>query len=226
MAAMLRLFLMLSSLFLQVSPAVGAAKTTRSPFAHAAMARVTPLQMVQAQQQMPSMAALHAAVRAHAQLSSQTPVQWARRAKRAAWLPRLQLGTRYGFRDDLQLDLDDSVSVSGSGVVIGPRTSDFMSKNNRQWQFDLHALWDLNELMFTPDVIYISREARERRKELRGVLQEANRLYAQWRALAAMQLAQTNGTIVSELDFLTAELDALTGGWFSKSLAEIAGRRS
>lgn len=151
----------------------------------------------------------HAALR-HAGLDHDAPAQWQRRVRWAAALPRLQIGGRHTFQDNFDVRFSDEVSVSGSGVVIGPRSSNLAEGNDRNMQLEIKALWQLNELIFSPDQLHISREARERRKEMRGLLREVNHHYHQWRiARSAVHRARA-----------TAELDALTGGWFSAALTQ------
>ncbi len=172
----------------------------------------------------PSVSALHHAVLAHAGLNGDLPAVWSKRAKWAAALPRLQLGVRRNLRDDVNLRLEDEVSVSGSGVVIGPRSSDFTERSDRNVQLDIRALWNLNELLFSPDAIFISREARERRDEQRRLLQQANQWISQWQVLMAAQCSadpRIPRTLVEQQRrFIAAELDGLTGGWFSTQVEE------
>jgi hypothetical protein len=152
-----------------------------------------------------SLRELHRVALGYAGLHRDAPVQWSRRAKWAAALPRLQIGGRHTFRDNFDVKLSDAVSVSGTGVVIGPRSSNLTEGNDRNIQLEVKALWQLNELIFSPDQIHISREARERRKERRQLLREVNHWYFQWRASATKRKRAR----------AVAELDALTGGWFS-----------
>lgn len=171
------------------------------------------------QQAAPSVRALHQAVRAAADLADREERRWGRRTRWAAAFPRLQIGVRQNLADDVNLHLDDTVSVSGSGVVIGPRASGFTQRSDRTLQLDVRALWDLQELVFSPDAVFVSREARERRREGQQRLHEANQLFTQWQVLRAWQLAPHGevpaAMVMQQLTFVQAELDALTDGWFS-----------
>jgi hypothetical protein len=166
----------------------------------------------------PTTAELHRAVIHHAESESARTNRWRRRVRWAALLPRLQVGVRHTLRDALDLNLQDKVSVSGSGVVIGPRASDFQERTDRNLQFDVRAIWSLQELAFNPDAILVSREARARRKEIRARLSEANRFFARWQQLWRRRAVR--GKLALERMFLQSELDALTGGWFSRRVEQ------
>lgn len=196
------------------------------------LAEVPAALMMQVQEQAPPIAEVHRAVLRQADLLLDAPQEWARRARWAAALPRLQLGFRQSLKDNFDLRLEDQVSVTGAGVVIGPRSSDFAEQSDRNLQLDVRALWNLNELAFTPDAIFVSREARERREEIRHVLSEANRLLFEWQRWQVLALWATThrpprvpvATVQLQLAAVAAELDGLTGGWFSQALQ--AGGRS
>ncbi|MBI4237518.1 MAG: hypothetical protein HY696_03745 [Deltaproteobacteria bacterium] len=180
------------------------------------------------QQGLPPIGAVHAAALRHAGLRLDEPLEWARRARRAAALPRLQLGVRRNLNDTVDLRLSDEVSVSGGGVVVGPRSSNFTQQGDRNWQLDVRALWSLPELVFNGDALLISREARERRREARALLQEVNRLYFLYRQCRALIVAGAGGALPAaatrsasaHVDLFAAELDALTGGWFAAQIGE------
>lgn len=159
-----------------------------------------------AKQNYPSVADLHKAVLEYSNIDLNLTKKWSKQARKAAWLPHLQVGTRHNLRDDFDLKLEDKVSVTSGGVVIGPRTSDFSEQSNRAFQFDVRAVWNLNELIFSPDSIFVSREARERRKEARVLLNDVNRWYFIW---------QRGG---KDSQFAAAQLDAMSGGWFTDQL--------
>jgi len=84
--------------------------------------------------------------------------------------------------------------------------------------------WDLSRLVFNPDTLTASRETSriiERREDL---LTTVNKLYFARRQLQADKALRPAGDAKSEIRLalrlasLTADLDALTGGWFSKQL--------
>lgn len=217
--------LCLALLIIFVTPNAWGATRAKPSLMGAILSTVSTNALVRVQKTSPPLSALHHAALRHAGLADRDDERWARRSKWAAAMPRLQVGIRQNLSDDLNLHLDDTVSVSGSGVVIGPRASDFTQRSDRNFQLDVRALWNLNELVFSPDTVFISREARERRREISAILHEANQLFTQWQALQAWMLAPDAQIpitmVVQQQTFVQAELDALTGGWFSENIRRI-----
>ncbi|MBI2346780.1 MAG: hypothetical protein HYV03_07895 [Deltaproteobacteria bacterium] len=174
----------------------------------------------------PPLSAVHRQVLAAAGLHAQDADRWRTGARRAAALPRLLLGLRHGLQDAADLSLKDSVSVTSGGVVIGPRASDFQERSDRNLFVEVRAVWELGELIFTPDELDVSREARARRQEMRELLQVATQYYAQWQrlrvALAPGVATPGNKRGLLQLQFseIAGALDALTAGWFSSASAE------
>ncbi|MBD89555.1 MAG: hypothetical protein CL940_04405 [Deltaproteobacteria bacterium] len=91
--------------------------------------------------------------------------------------------------------------------------------------------WDFSRLLFNPDTLTASRERSriiERREDL---LTTVNKLYFARRQLQAetalKPIEDTKRLIRTELRLasLTADLDALTGGWFSKRLLKRTSKK-
>ena len=91
--------------------------------------------------------------------------------------------------------------------------------------------WDFSRLLFNPDTLTASRERSriiERREDL---LTTVNKLYFARRQLQAetalKPIEDTKRLIRTELRLasLTADLDALTGGWFSKRLSKRTSKK-
>ncbi len=183
------------------------------------LTHLSPKILAKVQRQMPTIFEVHRAALQQAKLADDVETTWASRTKWAAALPRLQIGIRHNLNDDINLQLADAVSVTSSGVVIGPRTSDLREQNDRHFQLDVRALWSLNELAFSSDAVVVSRETRERHHDRMTVLHEIDQLVTQWQVLRAGQLAPVRqvspALIQQQLAFVQAELDARTGGWFS-----------
>jgi hypothetical protein len=110
------------------------------------------------------------------------------------------------------------------------RTTQSTQSQAETVSFDDHARykavvqWDFSRLLFNPDTLTASRESSriiERREDL---LTTVNKLYFARRQLQAETALQpiedTKRLIRTELRLasLTADLDALTGGWFSKRI--------
>jgi hypothetical protein len=108
------------------------------------------------------------------------------------------------------------------------RTTQSTGSQSQTVAFDDHARykalveWDLSRLIFNPDTLAASREISrlvERREDL---LTTVNKLYFARRQLQAetalSSIVDTKRLIRTQLRLasLTADLDALTGGWFSQ----------
>ncbi|MFO1464449.1 MAG: hypothetical protein U1F66_11810 [bacterium] len=87
--------------------------------------------------------------------------RWDRNARRAVALPRLQVGYEQKAQNNNTAVIQDSISVTSSGVTIGPEANrvDQDFGNNRG--FEVKAVWALDELLFNRDELEISREARD-----------------------------------------------------------------
>lgn len=207
---------------LLLAPAWGArAKAPTLPVAGVAW-------IARAAAQAPDTAALHQAVLRHAHVSDAEPLLWTRDVRRAAWLPRLQVGLRKNVQQHYDLTLDDTASVTSSGVVIGPRTSNFSSVGDDRVQVDVRMLWSFGDLVFSADRLAISREARAQRTEARTVLMQANQALTLWVQATAVLLdmqAPRGGAAMARLQQLQAAtvLEALSGGWFSQNLRHTSG---
>ncbi|MBI4365547.1 MAG: hypothetical protein HY543_01880 [Deltaproteobacteria bacterium] len=190
----------------------------------AALRGVTPAMVERVLAAAPPLLLLQRRVMATAGLAPGDEEAWARRARRAAWLPRLQVGFRHDLTDTLDLSSKDSVSVSGSGVVIGPRASDLVAQSDRRLLFDVAAVWSLPELLFTTDSLAVSREGRERRAEGRELLRLATQLFSDYvRCRAVLECpggcgARDPAAIRVRQMEAVGQLDALTAGWFSEAI--------
>lgn len=181
----------------------------------------------------PSITDLHRHVLAAAGIDRTEPERWRRSVRRAPLLPRLQFGMRHSLQDNIDLSVKDSVSVTSGGVVIGPRTNDLQERTDRNTYFDVRAVWALQELVFAPESLRVSHEARARRQEVRDLLHWATQLYAEYQRLRILRRAQDerlrardygvagSSHIVARLrlEEVTHELDGLTNGWFSQAAA-------
>lgn len=186
---------------------------------------MAPQQVQEVLQGLPSMVALHRQVLVAADLTNDDAAEWRRRARLAAALPQLAVGYRHTFQDHLDWSVKDSISVSGSGVVIGPRTSDVQERSDRNNAIEVRAVWALDELVYTPATLQVSQEARQRRAEIRELLHLATQWYAEWQRLRLTLLASgarraRAGVVAAGIRSaeVVGELDGLTDGWFSRAI--------
>jgi len=162
--------------------------------------------------------------------------RWKRKARLAALLPRFQVGYDQNVKNDVNVDVSENVYVGSSGVTVGPDESSYKQNANTDRGFEIKAVWYLNELIFNPDQLDISREARNIMREKQMVLAEVNRHYYDRKRFAGIvdrlkrgarpiEVKEKKGTVRLDLfnarikmDEETAALDALTGGWFSRRI--------
>ena len=168
----------------------------------------------------------------HARLDPQEISSWKRRARLSALLPRLQVDYSRRVKNDVDIDITDSVYVGSSGVTVGPEEGKYSRYDNRDQDVGIRAVWNLNEAIFNPDLLAVSAEARRLARERQAILTEINRNYYD-RVRLAGEVVHLKKKSRSERSrrqlFLkrvackeaTAALDALTGGWFSERVREL-----
>lgn len=144
---------------------------------------------------------------------------WRWRSRTAALLPQFRTRFDYEIDDDRRTRTNTEATEA---VVV---TED----NDVGYELQVQGTWDLNRLLFDPQELAVAREG-VRLANLRDrVLDEVTRRYYDRRRLQVdLELSpprDLGDRIKKELRVqeLTADLDSLTGGWFSKQL-EAAGR--
>jgi hypothetical protein len=83
--------------------------------------------------------------------------------------------------------------------------------------FGVSASWHLERLVFDPSEVHIATIDVVRRRDRRRVATLTIRMFFTWLHLHAAAMHDDRWTV--RADEATAELDALTDGWFSRSLA-------
>lgn len=166
----------------------------------------------------PNVSEIHRMALRYARLSPEDITRWKKNVKWSAALPRLQFGYARRVVDGVTVAVDDSVSVTNSGVVIGPTVSDWDRNIDRNNNIEVTAVWYLDELIFNRDDLSISSEARAQISARRDMLDGINEYYFDLKRLIAIYLmkapAGRAGTVHLEINRLIGKLDALTGGWF------------
>lgn len=144
---------------------------------------------------------------------------WQLRSRTNALLPQFRTQFKYG--KDADLRTRTNLDATEAKVV----TED----DDNSYDVELRASWDLDRLLFEPQELAVARES-VRLANLRDrVLDEVTRRYFERRRLQVdLELSPPTDLadrIRKELRVqeLTADIDALTGGWFSSKL-ESAGR--
>lgn len=152
--------------------------------------------------------------------------EWERKVRKAALLPRFQLGFERKVKNGVDVNVEDSVAVNSTGITIGPTQSKQVQTGDSDFNFDVKAVWYLDQLLFSRDHLDISQEARYLSLERERILSQVRQFYFQReRGLKEFQLLKQAGapSLEKELKQLeiaeaTAALDNLTGGWFSAQI--------
>jgi competence ComEA-like helix-hairpin-helix protein len=154
-------------------------------------------------------------VRAHPEVID----SWRLRARTNAILPE--------FRARFDYDIDDDLATRFNADEGSTETKE----DDRAYQMEFRATWDLNRLVFEPLELATTREA-VRLANLRDrVLDEVTRRFFERRRLQVdMELnppTDVSDAVRKELRVqeLTADIDSLTGGWYGRTL-EKSGTRA
>ena len=172
--------------------------------AHAGDAHRTAAETVQRE---PSLAEIHRAAIRHAGLDEQPERGWARRTRLAGLMPVLSLRAKSGTAHD------EDLSRASSG------TERFDVAMDRDLSFEAKAVWQLDRLLFDDVEIRAVQMARQRHRARMELLAQITTLYYQRRKLQLAQAAKGDGDAARALaiEELTAQLDMLTGGHFSRT---------
>jgi len=143
---------------------------------------------------------------------------WLAASKNAAKLPEFQF--RYYYYDRLNSGFDYVVDEGGNAQA---QQDDADTDKDHVYQLTLK--WRLDELMMSSERIRVISESQDVVKLRDKVLGEVTRLYFDRRRLQVDSLLSPSSDIKSQVEDqlrlmeLTAELDAFTGGEFSRALS-------
>jgi hypothetical protein len=159
----------------------------------------------------PSIAEVRAAALRHAGLDRTRAPAWGRRARLGALLPTLTL------RGGRGTDRDRDLSRRSSGderLAVGAGEDRF---------FEARAVWELDRLVFDADEIRAAEVGQRLHRERLALAAQVTTLYFQRRKLLLELRLRPPASAAAgelrrlELAELTAQLDALTGGYFSRA---------
>jgi len=168
---------------------------------------------------------LHNAALEYARMQPSELSSLKKRTRRAAMLPQLQIGTKRSIQNNVNIAVGDNVSVTSTGSTIGPTTSDIKQAAGGDTSIEVKAVWQLSEIIFNDDMIDVATEARYQMRERRTLLEEVNRLYfererslASLKSIAKLRSKKAEAALLKiKAEECEAGLDALTGGYFSRS---------
>ncbi|MFA4874008.1 MAG: hypothetical protein WC956_00445 [bacterium] len=207
---------------------IGIALAVAMSFVHGPAAKDKPIEPV-----LPPVIEVQQRAIDYARIDLGEAAKWKKRARLAAYVPRLQLEYGRRLRNYVNVNVNDNVYVGSSGVVVGPEDGAFSSNQTADNSFGVRAIWELRDAVFNTDVLAASAEARNIARERNALIAEVNKRYyaiestpAELALLAGLvRLNPRQDKAMHEL-FLrrvvceesVAELDAFTGGWFSGQL--------
>ncbi len=168
----------------------------------------------------PTVREVHRAVIRFGNLSSKKIRRWQRDSRLRALLPSFSMGR--AFSNHNTIDLDRGGTADPDRYIVGP--------DSRSRGSDMSLSWTLSNLVW--DTAQTSIDTREKLmiEQRRDFLAEATRIYYERRRLQAEILrSDPEAQEVSlyfekqiRLEELTAQLDALTGGWMSDRLENVS----
>jgi hypothetical protein len=140
-----------------------------------------------------------------------------RGVSRRGWLPILSFRATRDHDRRRRSDYDEAF-VSGEMRRFNDRDYDRSS----DLELQLVMSWDFGDIVYHPESIDVSREAREIIELRDDVLDEITQLYFERRRVLAAFAVQPNSPAAGELQLRAAQLaagiDAWTGGWYGRQL--------
>lgn len=143
-------------------------------------------------------------------------IQMKRRSRWAAALPKFQVGMDHDLKESMSVSTEDSVQVSGGNVFIGPDSNDLSRDFNSGTGFEVKAVWALDQILFNRDSLAVGVEQRNWNRERNLVASEVAEIYFKRRRYHVQEKDPVEMRL--KVDEATAQLDALTGGWFSREI--------
>ena len=166
----------------------------------------------------PSIQAVHKAALQYAALHPEIFKSMRRRSRIQAALPQLTVR----MTSDLDKEERALTRFDENNVTV-PQNISATETNGNDLQLYAEARWKLNESVFNFQETAVMRENRYSAKERQKLLQTVTQVYFERkRALIKMRPAKpgSEAAALAQLKIaqIEAELDALTGGWFTKHL--------
>lgn len=168
----------------------------------------------------------HAALE-HAQLVGDPSKEWRRKARQSAALPTLSVGVDTGYLNRANFNVQDSISVTTSGVTVGPDSNNINQYATNQTMVTAKAVWSLPDTLFHRQSLAIEQQIRSRFNDRAKVSERVSALYYERLHLKAILIATRRQparypmdrvALMTALQKATGELNLMTGGWFVMKL--------
>jgi hypothetical protein len=156
--------------------------------------------------------------------------RWRRRARWSNLVPDVDGEFAWLDQRDSQLQYDEDITTGEDGSPTRDQASNrFVDDLRVRALYGVELQFDLGGLVFDRDELSVARESRARTKARAELMAQVTTLYFERRhrqilqRLAAPTNLRERLTLILEIERLTAEIDALTGGWFATRLGRGGG---
>ncbi|MEZ4460063.1 MAG: hypothetical protein R3E66_10110 [bacterium] len=159
----------------------------------------------------------------HAELDSELD-PWSARSRLAGLAPQFTVSA--GYRRVLNVDdrFREQFGQVDDTFAFKSGQTDTLDGRDSTWSVSIDLKFDLERVVFSRDE-FAADETKRRNVQLRGQLSErVLELYFRWLESSRMALSASFDQRLGHVharDLQEATLDALTGGWFSRTLAEV-----
>ena len=85
-------------------------------------------------------------------------VQWQKKIKASAFLPKMYLGYDHQSKEAQSLSIGDNISISGGNITIGPEENNIDFDNNLGQTFRVRLMWDLDQIIFHRDLLSLQKQ--------------------------------------------------------------------
>ena len=142
---------------------------------------------------------------------------WRRRMKEAPWLPTLYVGYDRSLKETANLSISDNISVSGSGVTVGPNENDFDQTVNTGDTLHFKAIWSLENLVFHQNTFQARREMGDLMKNRLILHEQLFKIFSERRKFQQKYYSGggERSSLWEEIELLTEKLNSLTKGVFA-----------
>lgn len=215
----------LLALLLQLNRSAAAPRKT--PAASVVLAGSSEHWVAMAQADEPGLLDVERAAMEHAQLAEDPSRDWRKKARQSAALPTLSLSVDTGYLNRANFNVQDSISVTSSGVAIGPDSNNINQYATNQTMFTAKAVWSLPDTLFHRQTLAIEQQVRSRFNDRAKVSERISSLYYERLHLKSVLMATRKHparypidrvALMTALQKVTGELNLMTGGWFGLQL--------
>ncbi|RME42898.1 MAG: hypothetical protein D6795_20300 [Deltaproteobacteria bacterium] len=172
----------------------------------------------------PSIGEVQEAVRQKLQSDPQRFERMARRLRRRNLLPELTVWVRRNFGADATFKVASDTEITADGeVFVGPDTESFVLANQQDLSLQFRVSWDLAGIYLDSEELKLPRLADAAQRHTTEALLLATKLYYERKRMLVTcfldppEEGVKRARLEMEIEELTARLDALTGGRFTRA---------